>query len=138
MSDCAARTMWSRSMPACSSSSAGVPDVGISRTASVTMPVRDAPSAKTSRTASLIPLGVAVVDGEDRAGRLGRFDKRAFVDGLDRVEVHDPGGDPLVRELVGGGEHLVERDPRRGERDLVRSEERTTREPPISKRSSGP
>ena len=44
-----------RSMPAWASSSAGVPEVGITRTASVTIRGRELLSANTSSTASPIP-----------------------------------------------------------------------------------
>jgi hypothetical protein len=55
--------MYSRSMPACSSSSAGVPEVGIPRTASVTIRGREASSAGTSSGIADPPFGVVALDG---------------------------------------------------------------------------
>ena len=73
-------------MPAWASNSAGVPEVGITRTASVTIRGRELLSANTSSTTSPDPaLGVVVLDGDDHARRLGRFDQGLLVDRLDPV-----------------------------------------------------
>jgi hypothetical protein len=86
-------------MPAWASSSEGVPEVGIARTASVTIRGRELLSANTSSTASPIPaFGVVVLDGDDRARRLGRVDQGLLVDRLDRVEVDHARPHLLVRE----------------------------------------
>src|SRR5207237_5985550 len=60
-----------------------------------------------------------VFDGDDLARVAGGLAQRRRVNGLDAVEVDDPSRYADPRQRLGGGQGLVQRDPRRDQRHAV-------------------
>ena len=58
-------------------------------------------------------------DDQPPAGRRRGVGQGGPVDGLDRVQVDDPGRDPVAGQVVGGAQALVHGDARPDQRDLV-------------------
>ena len=115
----AAATMCRAEMPAAFISSSGLPEVGRPFTARCAMrgAVR---RERFHHGGAEAALGVVVLDDDELSlGGFHRLAQRLHVDRLDRVEVDHPGRDLLRRQLVGGGEAVVQRHAGADERDLV-------------------
>ena len=108
-------------MPAASISSPGVPEPGRPPTAHCrTRSARPVPARASSTAAPRPPLGVVVLgDDQPAAGRRGRLSQGGLADRLDRVQVDDPGGDPVGGQFIGGAQALVHGDARPDQGDLI-------------------
>ena len=102
------RSRRRRSAPPCSSSS-GVPEPGISRTASLTTWARSSPvGQRLQHGVAEAALGRVVLDGDDRAAVARRGADGLGVDRLDRVGVEHARVHAVVRQPLGGLDRLVD------------------------------
>ena len=63
--------------------------------------------------------GPVVLDRHDPTSLTSRRGDRRRVDGLDRIEVDDSGGDPVSAQASGGGDRLMESDASADQGDHV-------------------